>query len=149
METFKIKLFEGGKIPVKATASDAGYDCFVRDFEIVYDEGPDVKIKHISYKLGFALEMPEGWATLIFQRSSVFKYDLILSNAVGVVDSGYRGELQCIFKPTKNKGDFTIYNIGDRVCQIIPYKLPEIKFEVVEELSMNNDRGGGFGSTGK
>lgn len=147
MEIFKIKLIEDGKMPTKANPSDAGFDCYVRDYEVIYTDGKKPKILYVKYKLGFALEAPEGWATLLYQRSSVFKYDLILANAVGVIDSGYRGEIQAIFKPTKKMPK--IYEVGEKICQIIPYQLPNVTLNQVEELDTNTDRGGGFGSTGK
>lgn len=148
MYNFKIKLIEDGKMPSKVNSSDAGFDCYVRAIEPIYTEGKKIKVKYIKYKLGFAMEMPEGWAALLFQRSSIFRYDLILSNCVGVIDSGYRDELCVIFRPTKNKKT-KIYEIGERVCQLIPYKLPEVELSLVEELNMTTNRGGGLGSTGK
>ena len=93
----------------------------------------------------------------MFPRSSNAKTDLLLSNSVGVLDSGYRGEVMFKFKHTILIGvdetpcldEFRSYNVGDRVGQIIILPYPEIQFEEVEELS-NTDRGtGGFGSTGK
>jgi len=82
---------------------------------------------------------------LVFPRSSIRKTDLVLSNAVGVIDSGYRGEIQVTFKRTGlNK-----YEIGDRGAQIIIIPHPPIEFKEVEELT-NTERGeSGFGSTGK
>lgn len=142
---FKVKIIEDGKMPTKANPSDAGFDCFVRQVEPILDGQNNLLI---IYRLGFSLEMPEGWAALLYQRSSVFNYDLSLANAVGVIDSGFRGEIQAIFRVNK-KNNAKIYKVGDKICQIIPYKLPEVKLELVEELNMDNDRGGGFGSTGQ
>ena len=82
---------------------------------------------------------------LVFPRSSIRKYDLFLTNAVGVIDSGYRGELQATFKKT----GLHKYEIGDRIAQIMIIPYPPIEFVEVDELS-NTERGeGGFGSTGK
>lgn len=142
----KFKTIEGGKAPIKLNLADAGYDCYARDIEIVRTKKG--KIKLIKYKLGFSMEMPEDYSCLLFCRSSIIKYDLFLCNSVGVIDSGYRSELIAVFKPTKKKNP-VIYEIGERVCQIIPYKLPNINFEIVEDLNYDNDRGGGFGSTGQ
>ena len=73
---------------------------------------------------------------------------MLLSNCVGVCDSGYRGELQATFKKT-NGLDSLSYKVGDRIAQIMIIPYPQIQFEEVEELS-NTERGeGGFGSTGK
>jgi dUTP pyrophosphatase len=102
----------------------------------------------ITYGLGIALEIPEGFVGLVFPRSSIRKTDLSLTNCVGVIDSGYRGELQATFR--KHKGVVsTKYEVGDRVCQITIIPHPPIEFNEVNELS-NTERGeGGFGSTGK
>ena len=98
----------------------------------------------VTYGFGISVEIPEGFLGLIFPRSSIRKYDLILTNAVGVIDSGYRGELQATFK----KSGPHVYEVGDRGAQIIILPYPQIEFIEVEQLS-NTERGkGGFGSTG-
>jgi dUTP pyrophosphatase len=84
----------------------------------------------------------------VFPRSSVRNQDLILSNCVGVIDSGYRGELQATFKKT-NGLDSLKYKVGERGAQIIILPYPQVFMTEVPELS-NSERGeGGFGSTGK
>jgi dUTP pyrophosphatase len=102
----------------------------------------------VTYGTDIALEIPEGFVGLVFPRSSIRKYELILSNSVGVIDSGYRGEIQATFKK-ENGLDSLAYKVGDRICQIMIIPHPIIEFEEVNELN-NTDRGqGGFGSTGK
>jgi dUTP pyrophosphatase len=132
------KLHPKAVVPTYAKNGDAGMDLVIT--EIINQNKLD-----ITYGFGISMEIPEGFMGLIFPRSSIRKYDLILSNAVGVVDSGYRGELQATFKKTGNH----VYEAGDRGAQIIILPYPQIEFEEVEELS-NTERGaGGFGSTGK
>ena len=132
------KLNPNAIIPSYAKVGDAGMDLVITDIkgENKYD---------ITYGFGISMEIPEGFMGLVFPRSSIRKTDLILSNSVGVIDSGYRGEIQVTFKKTGlNK-----YEIGDRGVQIIIMPHPPIEFEEVEELT-NTERGeGGFGSTGK
>ena len=132
------KLNENAVIPTYAKGGDGGMDLVITDIkgENKYD---------ITYGFGISMEIPEGFMGLVFPRSSIRKTDLILSNSVGVIDSGYRGEIQVTFKKTGlNK-----YEIGDRGVQIIIMPHPPIEFEEVEELT-NTERGeGGFGSTGK
>ena len=138
------KLSPESVTPTYAKDGDAGMDLVATT--IVNEE-----TFQITYGLGVALEIPEGFVGLIFPRSSVRNTDLQLSNSVGVIDSGYRGELQATFnKKGVNKIDGGhIYMVGDRVAQIIIIPYPPIEFEEVEELS-NTERGeGGFGSTGK
>ena len=111
-------------------------------------------IGNVVYGTGLAFEIPEGYVGLLFPRSSNAKKDLLLSNSVGVLDSGYRGEVTFKFKPCEvfEKPDLTYpekYEVGDRIGQLIIIPYPHIEFEVVEELS-DTDRGaGGYGSTGK
>lgn len=89
---FKL-LTQDSVMPMKAHPTDAGYDLTATSR--VYD-------KHgaLVYGTGIAAEIPEGCVGLIFPRSSIAKYDLALSNSVGVVDAGYRGEIMVKFKPT-------------------------------------------------
>jgi dUTP pyrophosphatase len=104
----------------------------------------------ITYGIGLALEIPDGFVGLVFPRSSIRKTRLQLSNSVGVIDSGYRGELQATFnKINNNSQSENDYKVGDRIAQIMIIPYPKVIFREVEELS-NTERGdGGFGSTGK
>ena len=141
------KLVPEATIPKYAKPGDAGLDLTATSISI--DE-----YGCISYGTGIAMEIPEGFLGLIFPRSSNCKKDLILTNSVGVIDSKYRGEIIAKFKPTeyfniddKPEEEMRIYDINDRICQIIIIPYPQIEFEEVEELS-SEDRRGGFGSTG-
>ena len=140
------KLHPNAVVPQYAKTGDAGMDLVATSIlsNTTFD---------ITYGMGIALEIPEGYVGLIFPRSSIRKTDLALTNCVGVVDSGYRGELQATFKKVYGKNDVRIgetdYKVGDRIAQIIILPYPQIEFTEVEELS-NTERGdGGFGSTGK
>jgi dUTP pyrophosphatase len=135
------KLNPNAVIPTYAKPGDGGMDLVATS--IISNTTFD-----ITYGMGIALEIPDGFVGLIFPRSSVRKYDLVLSNCVGVCDSGYRGELQATFKKT-NGLDSLSYKVGDRIAQIMIIPYPPIQFEEVDELN-NTERGeGGFGSTGK
>lgn len=81
-------------------------------------------------------------------RSSVWKTGMILSNCVGTLDEGYRGEVKAVFYHVMP--NMPRYKVGDRIGQIkIGFTVP-VEFEFVDEIDMNTDRGqGGFGSTGK
>jgi dUTP pyrophosphatase len=113
---------------------------------VIFETATDV-----SYGFGLAMEIPQGHVGLVFPRSSIRNFDLSLTNAVGVIDSGYRGEIQATFKKTNwLKGNNSEkYEIGDRGAQIIIIPYPKIKFIVSEELSSSERGDGGFGSTGK
>ena len=141
------KLNKSAVIPKYSKAGDAGMD-------LVANSRETDKYGNIVYGTGLAFEIPKGYVGLLFPRSSISKYDMNLTNSIGVLDSGYRGEVFFKFKRLNraiNKSDdkYSIYNVGDRIGQIIIIPYPQIEFEEVEELS-ETDRGtGGFGSTGK
>lgn len=132
------KLKDNAVIPTYSKVGDAGLDLTIT--EIINENKYE-----ITYGFGIALEIPSGYVGLIFPRSSVRKYDLMLSNSVGVIDSGYRGEIQSTFK--KLNGDHT-YKIGERGAQILILPYPKVEFIETNELSDSERKDGGFGSTG-
>jgi dUTP pyrophosphatase len=138
------KLHPLAVIPTYAKSGDAGMDLIATS---IISETPS----QITYGLGIALEIPEGFVGLVFPRSSIRKTRLQLSNSVGVIDSGYRGELQATFNKitTTIENQKNDYKVGDRVCQIVIIPHPPIEFDEVDELSDTERGEGGFGSTGK
>ena len=137
------KLNENAVIPSYAKSGDAGMDLVATS--IISETETQ-----ITYGIGLALEIPKGFVGLIFPRSSVRKTRLMLSNCVGVVDSGYRGELQATFnKVNQNSQAENDYKVGDRIAQIMIVPHPDIQFEEADELSDTERGEGGFGSTGK
>jgi dUTP pyrophosphatase len=135
------KLHPNAVIPQYAKLGDAGLDLTAVD---ILTDSED----QISYNIGLAVEIPEGYVGLVFPRSSIRNMQLTLSNSVGVIDSGYRGNLQAVFN--KTDGAYSIkYNMGDRVAQMIIIPYPQINFIEVEELSDTERGTGGFGSSGK
>jgi dUTP pyrophosphatase len=136
------KLNENAVIPSYAKSGDAGMDLVATSIISETDT-------QITYGIGLALEIPNGFVGLIFPRSSVRKTRLMLSNCVGVVDSGYRGELQATFnKVNQNSIAENDYKVGDRIAQIMIIPHPPIEFDEVAELSDTERGEGGFGSTG-
>ena len=138
------KLSSEAVIPTYAKDGDAGMDMVAT--KVISDN-----LGSVTYGTDIAMEIPKGFVGLIFPRSSIRKTNLQLSNSVGVVDSGYRGEIQATFNKIQGIDEYarTQYLVGDRICQIMIIPHPTIEFEEVEELN-NTERGeGGFGSTGK
>ena len=131
------KLHPDAIIPKYAKAGDAGMDVFAVSKKESYD--------FIEYGTGLSFEVPEQYVMLIFSRSSVSNKSLSLCNSVGVLDSGYRGELKLRFYKHKRED----YQIGEKIGQIIILPYPNIQFEEVSELSETLRGDGGFGSTGK
>ena len=138
------KINSNAIIPTYAKSGDAGMDMVATK---VISDGLD----SITYGTDIAVEIPEGFVGLVFPRSSIRKTGLQLSNSVGVIDSGYRGEIQATFKKIQGVSNEALenYKVGDRIAQIMIIPYPQIEFTEVEELT-NTERGeGGFGSTGK
>ena len=134
------KLVETAKCPIKAHPTDAGADLTAvsREWNKEYECW--------IYGTGIATEIPEGYVGLIFPRSSIRKYTLAQCNAVGVIDSSYRGEIMVSYKLTNNEEK--IYEIGDKIAQLIVLPYPEVSYTEVENLS-ETDRGeNGHGSSG-
>ena len=144
----------GGGVLVKVKKLDS--NAVIPSYSKVGDAGMDLTITReientsfsVSYGFGIAMEIPKGYVGLVFPRSSVRNQDLILSNCVGVIDSGYRGELQATFKKTQGL-DSIKYKVGERGAQIIILPYPTIYMTEVPELSDTERGSGGFGSTGK
>lgn len=174
MEVKIKRLVDGAVIPTYAKPGDAGMDMTATSR--VFD-----KYGNVEYGTGIAMEIPSGYVGLLFPRSSICKHDLSLSNSVGVIDSGYRGEIKFKFKPTlaymtfgacedihgvshdSDSFDFVgivgdntkdsvipaIYEVGDKIGQIIILPYPHIELTEVSELSTTDRGEGGYGSTGK
>ena len=151
------KLDPNAVIPTRAHESDAGLDLSATSKK--------VRNGYIEYGTGLAIEIPKGYAGFIFPRSSVSKKDLMLANAVGVIDAPYRGEIKLRFRRVpatehvRILGQFVsvfdkdaefvdLYEVGDRVGQLIILPLPEVTLVEVDELEDSERGDGGFGSSG-
>lgn len=148
MLNVKIKrLSPDAVIPKYAKPGDAGMDLVATTHE--FEKNAAGRRMQV-YGTGLAFEIPEGYVGLIFPRSSIAKTELALTNCVGVIDSGYRGEVKFKFaidagsRPTSEGS----YKVGDRIGQIIIMPFPQVNFEEVSELSETERGTGGFGSSG-
>jgi dUTP pyrophosphatase len=140
MEVKFKKLDIGAVLPSYAKEGDAGLDLTCIDWYV--DD-----IGNFIYKTGLAVEIPTGYIGLIFPRSSIIKTSYMLANSVGVIDSGYRGEIRVVFK--RPIDTYIGYKKGDRVAQLVIIPYPAIKPIFAEELSTSDRGEGGFGHTGK
>ena len=96
---------------------------------------------------GIRMQIPVGYLGMVCSRSGLAKKGVIVSNAPGIIDSGYRGEV-CVLLTNTSKDESEI-NTGDRIAQLVVLPYPEIVFEQTQSLE-DTDRGtGGFGSSGK
>lgn len=134
----KIKKIEGGVLPAYKRIGDACMDCYSRVDEVIFTGCRKL------VPLGFCLELPPGWEAIVRPRSGMSKNEIDV--CIGTIDSNYRGEVMaCIVN--KSNIDYVIER-GDRVCQLAVREAPEIKWDVVEELSESNRGTNGFGSSG-
>lgn len=137
------KLHNDAKIPSYAHDTDAGLDLTAVSFTQEFDKSNKLVL---VYHTGLAVEIPEGYVGLIFMRSSISNKSISLTNAVAVIDSGYRGELLLKYKITTDSLP-TIYQPGEKIGQLIIIPYPKINPIEVEELSSSDRNEGGFGST--
>jgi dUTP pyrophosphatase len=131
------KLHLAAVIPSYAKKGDAGMDLYAVDMN--WDEHGN-----FVYHTGLAMEIPEGYVGLVYPRSSISKTPHHLRNSVGVIDSGYRGEIMVKFGGNSHPSN---YSVGDRVAQIVIMPYPLIEFVETERLSETERGQGGFGST--
>lgn len=133
------KLNEQAVIPKYSKSGDAGMDLTATS--VTVENGVS------TYGTGLSVEIPEGFVGLVFPRSSIYKTNLIQSNAVGVIDSGYRGEIMVKFYNYKAFALGGGYQVGDRIAQLIIIPYPDIEFTEVQELATSERGESGFGST--
>lgn len=139
----KIKrLHPDATIPAYSKQGDAGLD-------LTAISATKDNYGNVVYGTGLAIEIPQGYVGLIYPRSSNSKTDLYLTNHVGVIDSGYRGEIMFKYRSINGLLNAKVYQLGDRVGQLIITPYPQIELVEVDELSDSERGEGGFGSTGK
>ena len=133
----------GAKEPTYAHETDAAADLYAPADQVIPAHSYGNMIK-----TGVKIQLPEGWLAMILPRSSMgTKTPLRLSNSVGLIDSGYRGELGILYDNTSNE-DYQI-TAGDRIAQLLVMPSYRFKAKVVDILA-DSDRGeGGFGASGK
>lgn len=138
-----IVLDNGAKVPTYAHETDAAADLYALEDAVIQGKTTGNKLR-----TGVKIQLPEGWLALIIPRSSIgAKTPLRLSNSVGLIDSGYRGELGVLYDNISDEP----YEIkaGDRIAQLLV--MPSYRFQpkVVDVLA-SSDRGEtGFGDSGK
>lgn len=136
----KVKVMSGD-VPAYAHDGDAGLDLRATDSLRIPAHG------HATVGTGIACEVPSGCVGLVFPRSGLAcKSGIALRNCVGVIDSGYRGEIRVTLTNDTDE-PFDIED-GDRIAQMVVMPYCPCKVEQVEELSETERGDGGYGSTG-
>lgn len=138
------KVNENAVIPTRGSEFAAGYDLYACiDENIVVKAGETVKVP-----TGIAVEIPEGYAGLVYARSGLAtKKGLAPANKVGVVDADYRGEI-LVFIHNHSNNDAVI-EVKERIAQLVVTPFLSVEFNEVSELSETVRGEGGFGSTGR
>ena len=133
MEKVKIKrLHKEAVIPSYSRQGDAGMDLVATSK--FYDD-----FDNVCYGTGLAIEIPEGHVGLLFPRSSISKTDLTLRNSVGIIDSGYRGEITFKFNNIL-MSSCEPYNVKERIGQLIIMPYPTIEFKEVESRGSYDEK---------
>lgn len=135
------KMREDAFIPEKAHKTDSGYDCRIPDD--LHLRAGELKL----VKLGFRLELPNGWECQMRGRSGIStKYKVLFALGIGTIDSGYRGEIMVPFINLNIEGVY--FPRGTKMSQIVFKKVDIVRLEE-GEVNVDTERGeSGFGSTG-
>lgn len=138
------KLHPQAVLPIHQNEGDAGLDLTTVDAKMT-------EYGTMRHYFGLAVEIPPGNVGLLFMRSSVYKTDQTFSNAVGVIDSGYRGELMADFRPADSYAsgseDPKPYEVGERTAQLVIIPVRTIISEWSDTLSESERGESGHGST--
>lgn len=143
MEEIALKMIveDGMTVPQYAHEGDAGLDLRIKH-DVTLEPG-----QRLNVGTGVSVEIPNGYVGLVFPRSGLAtKHGITLSNSVGVIDSGYRGEIGASLI---NTSDETItLDAHTRVCQMIVMPYAACRIELTDSLADSERGTGGFGSTG-
>jgi dUTP pyrophosphatase len=130
-------------LPSYAWPGDAGLDLRARTDALVPARGGRMLVP-----TGIAVAIPDGWVGLVVPRSGLaLRHGVALANTPGVIDSGYRGELQAVVINLDPSDDYQVRR-GDRIAQLLVQRVERVSWNVVAELR-GEDRGGGFGHSGR
>jgi len=133
------KLNDKAQIPFHAHRGDAGMDLTATSL----NKTPN----YWEYGTGLSMQIPRGSVGLVFPRSSISKKDQFLKNSVGVIDSGYRGEI--LIRMSIPHLGAPSYDVGDRVAQIIIMNIPWLDISEITDLDESERGSEGFGSSGE
>ena len=129
-------------LPTYARAGDAGADLVAR-LSVPIPAGGRALVP-----TGIALALPPGYAGFVQPRSGLaLRHGVTVLNTPGLIDAGYRDELQVLLVNTDPSHDYEVRR-GDRIAQLVVQRVETARFRVVDELP-DSERGlGGFGSSG-
>jgi dUTP pyrophosphatase len=136
------RLDERARLPTRAHEGDAGLDLYaLEDAELAPGARAQVRT-------GIALEIPSGYAGLVLPRSGLAaRHGIALVNAPGLIDAGYRGEVQVLMLNTDRERPYRV-GAGERIAQLVITAIASTVVVEVSELSESARGAGGFGSSG-
>lgn len=134
------KIDAGARLPTRATPGDAGLDLYSVE-EIAIQPGDRLVVK-----TGIAMEIPFGYAGLVWDKSGLAAKKG-LKTMGGVIDAGYRGEIQVVLANIGNEPHAIA--VGDKIAQLLIQKVELPEVSEAAELSDSERGDGGFGSSGK
>lgn len=135
----KIKLDEGAKMPTRAHSTDAGYDIYARETQIIPAR------ESAKFDTGVHIEIPVGYVGMLKSKSGLNVNHGITSE--GVIDAGYTGSITA--KLYNNSGYDYKVNAGDKITQLVIMPILTPDLEEVDTLEETERGTGGFGSTGR
>lgn len=146
MEMDFTKTEPDAKVPTYSSSGAVGMDLYAHSIK-------ELGVRHVWYKTGIAVHVPDGYSLEIFARSSISETmpRLELANGVGIIDNDYRGEIQVRFNfinALATPEEKLPYTSGDRIAQMRLVPTPRIKLNEKDDLSDTSRGDGGFGSTG-
>jgi len=131
------------KVPTKGSSQAAGYDLYASQSLVLFPNETGV------VGCGFQMRMPEDMCAMVCSRSGLAaKKGIFVSNAPGILDADYRGEIKVILH-NLSRSPFSV-KPADRIAQMVFHKVERTSLNLVDTfVSSDTDRGtGGLGSTG-
>ena len=129
-------------LPTRAYHGDAGLDLYALVDTLL---GPG---ERCSIRTGIAVEIPAGQAGLVLPRSGLAaRHGIALVNAPGLIDAGYRGEIEVLLLNTDRDVPFSV-SAGDRIAQLLLVHIETPEVIEATELALSERGAGGFGSSG-
>jgi dUTP pyrophosphatase len=130
-------------LPSYAHPGDAGLDLRAREEGVVAPAGG-----RLLMPTGISVAIPVGHAGFVLPRSgNALNHGVTVANAPGLIDAAYRGEIKVVLLNTDPLQPFHVHR-GDRIAQLVVQRVEEVAWQEVDSLD-GEDRGGGFGHTGK